>query len=443
MAKNVADATVESVRQRAVADRKAIEDTYRRRTRKSAELVKRGARSLPGGVTRGFGSYQPYQAVMERGAGAFLWDIDGNRYVDLIYNGLSLIHGHAYPPVIRAIEDWLPRGWAWLSTSLPQIEFAELLCDRIKTFDKVLFTNSGTESGMLAVKLARHFTGRPLILKTTAGYHGTYSDLEAGLHGKGEIPGHTVLADFNDLGSFERALGQHGSQIAAVVLEPVMYTGVVTPPVGSFLRDVQDAAHRAGALFVLDDCLMFRLAYGGAAEKFGLEPDLTFLGKFIGGGTPVGAVGGREEIVELADPNHPKGTYHGGSFNGNVLGSVAGRVTVEDLTAAKISEMDKHAGRLKAALEMRAAKLGLPLAVPSNGSVMGVYFSQERLSPGPEVPNADLSRSFHLACLNNGVHMGPGGMIAMSTAIDDNTMAEVISAMEDALDRVAAPAASG
>jgi len=443
MAKNVADATVESVRQRAAVDRKAIEDTYRARTRKSAELVQRGARSLPGGVTRGFGSYQPYQAVMERGAGAFLWDIDGNRYVDLIYNGLSLIHGHAYAPVIRAIEDWLPRGWAWLSTSLPQIEFAELLCERIKTCEKVLFTNSGTESGMLAVKLARHFTGRPLILKTTAGYHGTYSDLEAGLHGKGEIPGHTVLADFNDLASFERALDKHGSQIAAVVLEPVMYTGVVTPPIGNFLRDVEEAAHRAGALFVLDDCLMFRLAYGGSAEKFGLEPDLTFLGKFIGGGTPVGAVGGRGEIVELADPRHPKGIYHGGSFNGNVLGSVAGRVTVADLTVGKISQMDKLAGRLKTALEKRAAKLELPLTVPSNGSVMGVYFSREKLSPGPEVPNADLSHSFHLACLNNGVHMGPGGVIAMSTAIDDNVMAEVISAMEDALDRVAARSVSG
>ena len=437
MGKAVADTAVESTRQRTVAHREAIEQTYRARTRKSAELVKRASRSLPGGVTRGFGSYQPYQAVMERGAGAFLWDVDGNRYIDLIYNGLSLIHGHAYPPVIKAMQDWHPRGWAWLSTSLPQIEFAELLCNRIKTFERVLFTNSGTESGMLAVKLARHFTGRPLILKATAGYHGTYSDLEAGLHGQGEIPGHTVLADFNHLQSFEQAFAKHKSQIAAVVLEPVMYTGVVTPPLGSFLRDVQKAAHHAGALFVLDDCLMLRLAYGGSAEKFGLQPDLTFLGKFIGGGTPVGAVGGRAEIIDLADPFHPQGIYHGGSFNGNVLGCVAGRVTIEDLTGVKISQMDALASRLKTALEARAAKLGLPLTVPADGSVMGVYFSQENLRPGPEPPNVDLSRSFHLACLNNGIHMGPGGVIAMSTAIDGAIMAEVISAMEDALDRVA------
>jgi glutamate-1-semialdehyde 2,1-aminomutase len=420
-----------------VADQKGIEEIYRSRTRKSSELVGRATRSLPGGVTRFIGYYRPYQAVMERGEGAFLWDIDGNRYVDLVSNGLSLIHGHAYPPVAKAIADWLPRGWAWLGTSRPQIEFAETLCDRIKTFDRVLFTNSGTESGMLAVKLSRHFTRRPLILKATAGYHGTYSDLEAGLHGQGEIPGHTILADFNDLASFERALAKHGPQVAAVVLEPVMYTGVVTPPAGNFLCDVQEAAHRAGALFVLDDCLMLRLAPGGAAEKFGLKPDLTFLGKFIGGGTPLGAVGGRGEIIDLADPGRPNGVYHGGSFNGNVLGSVAGKVTIEDLTAARISKMDEIAARLKVALERRAAKLGLPLTVPSDGSVMGAYFSRQELRPGADIPSADLSQRFHLACLNNGVHMGPGGVIAMSTAIDDAIMAEVISAMEDALDRIA------
>ena len=421
----------------AVVDQNGIEETYRARTPKSAELVRRANRSLPGGVTRGFGYYKPYQAVMERGEGAFLWDVDGNRYVDLVYNGLSLIHGHAYPPVTRALAELLPRGWAWLSTTRPQIEFAEILCRRIQAFERVLFTNSGTESGMLAVKLARRFTGRPLILKATAGYHGTYSDLEAGLHGQGEIPGHTVLADFNDLASFERCLAKHGAEIAAVLLEPVMYTGVVTPPVGNFLRDVQEAAHRAGALFVVDDCLMLRLAPGGSAEKFGLQPDITFLGKFIGGGTPVGAVGARQEIMRLADPGQPDGVYHGGSFNGNILGSVAGRITLEDLTVARITKMDELAARLKAALEKRAATLGVPLTVPSNGSVMGVYFTRDRLQPGPEVPNPELSQRFHLACLNKGVHMGPGGVIALSTAIDDGIMAGVISAVEDALDLIA------
>ncbi len=415
-----------------------IEEAYRAKTRKSADWMERGGRSLPGGVTRNFGYHRPYPVVMDRGKGAFLWDVDGNRYIDLNYNGLSLIHGHAYPPVAEALASRMPNGWAWLGTSRYQIEFAETLCKRIKIFERVLFTNSGTESGMLAVKLARHFTGRPLILKAVGGFHGTYSDLEAGLHGQGELPGHTLLADFNDLASFERVLADHGSKIAAVVVESVMYTGVVTPPVGTFLADLQAAAHRAGALFVLDDCLMFRLAPGGAAEKFGFEPDLTFLGKFVGGGIPLGAVGGRREIIDLADPGRSGGVYHSGSFNGNVLGTIAGRITVEDLTAARIAKMDQLAGRLKNGLERRAHKLGLPLTVCHEGSVMGVYFSHDKLKPGTDFPNQHLSHGFHLACINNGVHMGPPGQIAMSTAIDDGIMDEVIAGMEDALDQVSA-----
>ncbi len=433
----MAENAIRTRRQRIFAQDHKIDETYRLRTRKSAEIVARATRSLPGGVTRAFGYYRPYQAVMARGEGAHLWDIDGNRYVDLVSNGLSLIHGHAYRPVTEAIAEWLPRGWAWLSTSIPQIEFAESLCARIDAFERVLFTNSGTESGMLAVKIARRFTRRPLILKANAGYHGTYSDLEAGLHGQGEMPGHTVLADFNDRASFERALANHGPRVAAVLLESVLYTGVVTPPSEGFLRDVQEAAHRAGALFILDDCLMLRLAPGGSAEKFGLKPDITFLGKFVGGGLPLGAVGARREIMDLADPGQDSGIYHGGSFNGNVLGSVAGRITIEDLTAAKISKMDQLGICLRRALEKRAAKLGLPFQVRGDGSVMGLYFTDGELKPSSVVPTTSLSHRFHLACLNNGVHMGPGGVIAMSTAINDEIMAEVISSMEDALDCIA------
>ena len=333
----------------------SIEQTYLARTGASAALVERARNSLPGGLTRNFGYFPPYPVIHQRGEGPYLWDVDGNRYVDLNYNGLSLIHGHAFPPVAEALARIAPHGWAWLGTSQPQIEFAETLIGRIKTFERVLFTNSGTEAGMLAVKLARAFTHRSLILKARGGYHGTYSDLEAGLHGQGEIPGHTLLAEFNEINSIERALERHKGQIAAVMLEPVMYTGVVMPALPGFLNRAQEAAHRHGALFILDDCLMFRLALGGSAEKFGLAPDLTFLGKFMGGGMPAGAVGGRAEIMDMADPARgSEGLYHGGSFNGNVLASVAGQLTVEHLTKASIDRIDAQADRLKTALEAEA-----------------------------------------------------------------------------------------
>jgi glutamate-1-semialdehyde 2,1-aminomutase len=416
----------------------SIEETYRARTRQSAALLDRARHSMPGGLTRNFGYHPPYPVIHKRGHGPWLWDVDGNRYVDLNYNGLSLIHGHAYEPVADALRRATPDGWAWLGTSLPQIEFAETLCRRIGIFERVLFTNSGTEAGMLAVKLARGFARRPLILKARGGYHGTYSDLEAGLHGQGEIPGRTLLAEFNEIDSFEQVFARHGSEIAAVVLEPVMYTGVVMPALPGFLNQVQALARHHGALFVLDDCLMFRLATGGSAEKFGLEPDIIFLGKFLGGGMPAGAVGARAEIMDLADPARKGGgVYHGGSFNGNVLTSVAGRVSIEHLTAERIARMDAQAARLKAGLEAKAKAVGVDLYVLSEGSVMGLYFTSAKPRPGSNLPNRELVDRYHLAALNNGVQMGPDCMIALATAIDDEALETAQAGLGRALEQIA------
>jgi glutamate-1-semialdehyde 2,1-aminomutase len=190
-------------------------------------------------------------------------------------------------------------------------------------------------------------------------------------------------------------------------------------------------------LFILDDCLMLRLAYGGSAEKFGLAPDLTFLGKFLGGGTPMGATGGRADILELTNPGGSAPLYHGGSFNGNVLSSIAGRITLSHLTRGSIAEMDNRSLQLRHALEAKAAALGLPVTVQHIGSVMGIYFTKEPLRAGGNVPEEQLSNSFHLACANNGVHIGPGGVLALTTAVNDAVLREVISGMEDALESVA------
>ena len=421
-----------------VSNYAAIESAFRSRTPESGRLIEGAAHVMPGGVTRGFGFHLPYPVLMDRGEGCYLWDVDGNRYVDLINNGLALIHGHAFKPVVDVLTERLPKAWAWLGSSVPQIECARALCDRLPNFERVLFTNSGTESGMLAVKLARHFTGKPLILKLRAGYHGSYSDLEAGLEGRGEIPGHTLLAEFNDLESFERKLAANKGQVAAVVVEPVMYTGVVMIPEGNFLSDLEALARRYGALFILDDCLMLRLAYGGSAEKFGLMPDITFLGKFLGGGTPFGAVGGRSDILEITNPGRPNTIYNGGSYNGNVLGSLAAKTTLEHLTRESIEEMDARTLKLRNALEHKAVSLRLPMTIRQTGSIMGIYFTQELLQAGDSVPNASLARSFHLACVNNGVHLGPGpgAVLALTTAVDDKALHEVIKGMEDALERI-------
>jgi|CZKG01.1.fsa_nt_gi glutamate-1-semialdehyde 2,1-aminomutase len=396
--------------------RAGLEEIYRRRTPRSEQAMERARRYMVRGITRGWGYHRPYPIVGARGEGPYLFDLDGNRYVDLANNGLSLIHGHAFPPVVAAVKAAVERGSGWLVASEEQIDFAQLLCERIEVFERVRFTNSGTESGMLAMKVARAFTGRQAVLKAIDGFHGSFDDLEVGLYDRPEIPGRVYLAPFGDAEAFERKLAEHGDEIAAVVLEPLMFSGLVTTAPPGFLQRVQEAARRAGALFVLDDCLMLRLAYGGSAERYSLDPDLTFLGKFIGGGLPMGVLGGRSEIMEVLDPHRPEPLYHGGSFNGNLLSSVAGRVSLEHFTAETITAMDARAGSLRAALVAEADALGLPLSVVGDGSVLGAYVTDtlER-HDGNNFNAGEPTQLLHLAALTHGVLMGPGGEIALSS----------------------------
>ncbi|MGE5408922.1 MAG: aminotransferase class III-fold pyridoxal phosphate-dependent enzyme, partial [Syntrophothermus sp.] len=290
---------------------------------------------------------------------------------------------------------------------------------------------------MLAVKVARRATGRPAILKAVDGFHGAFDDLEVGLYGRPEIPGRVYLAPFGDAEGFEAKLAEHGPEVAAVVLEPLMFSGLVTTAPPGFLQRVQAAAHRAGALFVLDDCLMLRLAFGGSAERFGLRPDLTFLGKFIGGGMPMGALGGRADLMEVLDPERAEPLYHGGSFNGNLLSSVAGRVSLEHLTREEILAMDERAAALRQALLERAAALGLPLTVVGEGSVMGVYVADSLHRHETLFHAGEATSLLHLAALLRGVFMGPGGEIALSTATRDKALEEARDGLLGALEEVA------
>jgi glutamate-1-semialdehyde 2,1-aminomutase len=417
--------------------RATLEQAYRERTPRSAQAMERARRHMVRGLTRGWGYHRPYPLVAERGEGPRLIDLDGNRYVDLANNGLSLIHGHAFPPVVQALRAAAERGSGWLVASEEQIEFAGALCERIEAFERVRFTNSGTESGMLAVKVARAATGRPAVLKALDGFHGSYDDLEVGLYDRPEIPGRVYLAPFGDAEAFERQLAEHGDEIAAVVLEPLMFSGLVTTAPPGFLARVQHAARRAGALFVLDDCLMLRLAFGGSAERYSLEPDLTFLGKFIGGGMPMGVLGGRAEIMEVLDPHRESPLYHGGSFNGNLLSCVAGRVSLEHFTAATIAAMDERAAGLRAALAAQAAALGLPLTVVGEGSVMGVYLAAELERHGGDFSAGEATQLLHLAALTHGVLMGPGGEIALSSVTSGGALDEAHEGLLGALGDVA------
>ena len=408
----------------------AIERSYLDRTQASARLMARASEFMPCGITRTLAWFAPYPIVFERGSGASVFDVDGNRYLDMFSNGLSLMHGHAYAPIDAALREALARGTAWPGASDAQVDFAELLCDRVPGAEQVRFTNTGTEATMLAVKLARYTSGRPVVIKAWDGYHGSYDDLEVGLQGQGEDPGRVALATFGELDTYAAALERNAGNVAAIIVEPVQYTGVVTPPPDGFLAELRELARREGVLFVLDDCLMLRLAEGGSTERFAIgDPDITCLGKWVGGGLPVGAITASKELMRPFDLEQEGSLYHGGSFNGNLLGSVAGTIAVRDLTAAEIARIDAQTTRLREGLAESAQRLGVPIRTSGVGSVFGLYVLD---SPDGEI-DWKASRLLHLAAVNHDVYYGTGGEFGLCTATSDDEVEEALAGLSGAL----------
>ncbi|MFZ0245307.1 aspartate aminotransferase family protein [Candidatus Binatus sp.] len=413
----------------------SIEEHYRAATEKSAQLAKRAERAMPGGDTRTTTYHRPYPLTLKRGEGPFVWDVDGNKYIDLLGNYTSLVHGNAYPPIVEAVSKAVRDGSAWPARSEAQIELATLLCERVESVARVRFCNSGTEAGMLAAHVARRLTGRKLILMARYGYHGSYDDLEVGLAGQdGE---RTMLADFGEATVFEALLSERGAEIAAVFLEPILGSAGIVEPPAEFLGRVAEAAHSAGAMFVVDEVITLRLAEGGGQQIFDVKPDLTMFGKMIGGGFPVGALGGSEEVMSAFDPRNRGTIFHSGTFNGNPVSCAAGVVSVRELTQARIEKMAKQAERLAAELARAARQVGLPFSVRHYGSLMNVFFLKE---PPPATIARDDARAianFHLAALNQGLFLAPRGMIALSTVITDEVLSEICERATKAMADVA------
>jgi glutamate-1-semialdehyde 2,1-aminomutase len=397
--------------------------------------MERASRSMVRGITRSLSWFSPYPVVFEHGSGSILYDVDGNRYIDLFQNGLSLIHGHAYPPIQEALGSALARGTAWPGASDAQIEFAELLCARVPGAERVRFANTGTEATMLAVKLARAVTGKPIVIKAWDAYHGSYDDLEAGLNGRGELPGRASLATFGDLDSYRSVLQRDEGHVAAIMLEPVQFTGIVTAPPPGFITGLAQLAREAGVLLIVDDCLMFRLAEGGSAERYGIRADITCLGKWIGGGLPVGAVAASSELMEVFDPLAEHPLYHGGSFNGNLLGCTAGSIAVKDLTSERIGTMDARVEVLRQSVVDAGRQAGISILASGVSSVLGLYVNAAAEDGTIDWPATAL---LQLAAVTHGVYYGSGGEIALCTTITDEELEGACAGLTEAVKDVAA-----
>lgn len=409
-----------------------IEAAYLTRTPASREMGERAERVMPAGETRAAGYHAPYPLTLVRGDGPKVWDLDGNEYYDLICNYTSLVHGHNYGPIVEVATRAVSSGTAWPARNPHQVELAELIAERVHSVDSVRFCNSGTEAGMLALQVARAATGRTKLLMARGGYHGSHEAFTAGAAGAKPWD-HTLTAKFGDANAFEATLRDRGDEIAAVFLEAAP-GGFATAPDGFFDR-VAGAARQAGAVFVLDEVITFRLSTGGYQKSLSITPDLTMFGKIIGGGFPVGALGGRRDLMDYLDPR--KGIFnHSGTFNGNPVTTAAGVVSVRELNAERIAIMDGQAEELDAALTRAAAAANLNGTVRRLGSLLHLSLN-EADGAGSRIAGPGNSR-FHLAAMNHGVYLSARGLFSLCTVLTDSDLASVKERLGAALGDVGA-----
>jgi glutamate-1-semialdehyde 2,1-aminomutase len=407
-------------------------DTYLARTPGSRALFERATASFPGGSTRTTVFNPPYPPYMVRGEGLRTWDVDGNEYRDFLGNYTSLILGHAHPDVVEAVERQVRRGSAFAAPTEVEVELAEEIRRRIPSIERVRFTNSGTEATMFAIRAARAFTDRPLLAKFAKAYHGTHDTALAGTPGVPDgISNLVVELPWDDADGVEAALTGRERDVAAIIIEPVQGAGGVRSADPQFLRFLRDYADRIGAVLILDEIIAFRIGPNGAQGVFGVRPDLTTLGKIVGGGYPLAAFGGRAEIMDRFDARRPGALSHGGTFNGNPVGAAAGLATLRFLTPDRYERLASLGERLRSRVREGIAARDLDARVDGIASLFQVFAGpslrgEDQLSP---------TEGLFLGLLIDGFHLAPRGMGAISTPA---TEADVDALADAVIGRLAA-----
>ena len=394
---------------------------YEARTPGSRALRGRLEQAFPAGETRSVTFYRPYPVVIERGDGPVLRDVDRHEYLDVLNNYTALVHGHAHPEILAAARAAMSAGTVFPAPSRPQLELAELLVARYPAVELARFTNSGTEASVLALRIARRATGRRGLLMFEDGYHGTAPEFVDGGPDTRRVP-------FNDAAALWEALDE---SVAAVFVEPFLGSGGVIPAADGFLSEVQAATRSVGALFVLDEVQSLRSHISGVHGALGLEPDLVTMGKIVGGGFPVGAVGGRRALMELTAAGRPGALAHAGTFNGNPVTTAAGLASLRLLDADAIERLNACAGALEARIAAAAKDTGIAAWVSRHGSILHVH-----LDDG--LPGAQASAALHLALLLQGVYAAPRGMLNLSTVLSDAQLRRIAEGYAAAFTRLAA-----
>ncbi|QDP21417.1 aspartate aminotransferase family protein [Bradyrhizobium cosmicum] len=428
----------------------------------SRELYARALNSLPGGNTRTTVFMKPFPIYAARGSGCRIWDVDGNEYIDCINNFTSLIHGHAHPTLIEAATKQLALGSAFGMPTESEVDLAELLVGRLPSVEQVRFANSGTEAVMMALKAARAYTGRPKIAKCEGAYHGSYDYAEVSLdptpsawggnapvsvaYAKGTPQ--NVLADvvtipFNDLEAAVSLIREHGPELACVLVDPMPNRAGLVPADRAYLEALREVTREVGALLIFDEVITFRLGYHGAQGLWGIDPDLTTLGKIIGGGFPVGAIAGGKQFMSVFDPSPGKPALpHGGTFSANPVTMRAGLAAMELLDKAAFARLDTIGQAVRDGIDAAFRKTGVPGGTVGLGSLLKIHFTDRRIRDyrSAYLTEAEAKRQavFNAGLLNRGIFAANYGLMALSLPMADADIDAIVAAAGASLQEVAA-----
>jgi glutamate-1-semialdehyde 2,1-aminomutase len=387
----------------------------------SAELYLRALAVMPGGNTRTTVFSAPHPTYFASARGPMVTDVEGQSRLDFVNNYTALIHGHAHPRIVEAVSRQLALGTAVSFPTETEVRLAELLVDRVDSIERIRFTNSGTEAVMMAVQAARAFTGKTKIARFDGLYHGAYDNAE------------DVVVPFNDADTVERVLAQHASDLAALLVDPLPHRPGFLDPVDDFLPRLRQITRELGILLISDEIISFRLGYHGPQQRYGYTADLTTLGKIIGGGFPVGAFGGRADVLDVLDPRR-KQLSHGGTFNGNPVTMVAGYESMAMLTPDAFDRLAALGERVRVGLANIIEGRGLSWQVTGQASLFKLHPHPRRLvdyrSSLPLPAEQAAMEEFYLAMLGQGFVLTPELAGAVSTPMTDQHVDDLITAAD-------------
>lgn len=424
-------------------------------------MFERAKASLPGGNTRTTVYMKPYQIYASHGEGCRVFDIDGTARIDCINNFTSLIHGHAHPVIVEATCRQIRLGSAPGLPTESEVVLAELLAGRVSSVDHVRFSNSGTEAIMTALKAARAFTNRTKIAKVEGAYHGSYDYAEVSLETKPEhwrqgpplsvayssgtpqgVLDDVVTIPFNDVDGAVSIIRSHGADLACVLVDPMPNRAGLVPADRAYIQALREVTRDVGALLIFDEVISFRLGHGGAQPIWGVEADLTAFGKVIGGGLPVGAIGGRTEVMAVFDPTDGRPAVPaGGTFSANPLTMTGGIAAMELLDHAAFKRLNEIGERVRQGINEIFRRQGVPGGAVGLGSLLKIHFTDKPVrdyrSAQPNAAEAARAATFFKALINEGVLMAGYGLMALSTPMTDEDVAQILDGATAALAKAA------